>query len=112
MAESKVPLFTTLRREDWSGYLTRLTLHFCYKKVEDEAMKHAAFVSNMNDQFFKLTDRVMVQSLSKTVAECTYTEITDQLSKYFKPMENINTCKNIFFHREKKSTETVDQYAD
>ncbi len=112
MAESKVPTFTSLKREDWSGYLTRLNLHFKYRKVEDDALKHAAFVSNMGDIFYKLADRIMVQNLSKTVAECTYGEITELLTKYFKPTENVNTCKNLFFHREKKSTETVDEYAD
>src|SRR6266404_7676369 len=112
MAETRCPQFTSLKREDWEGYLIRLNLHFLCKKVKEDDMKMAAFVSNMGDQFYKLAERVMTQTLSKTISECTYTEITEQLTKYFKPTENVNTCKNIFFHREKKSTETVDQYAD
>src|SRR6266404_5574432 len=112
MAETRCPQFTSLKREDWEGYLIRLNLHFLCKKVKEDDMKMAAFVSNMGDQFYKLAERVMTQALSKKVSECTYAELTKELSKYFKPTENVNTCKNLFFHREKKSTETVDQYAD
>src|SRR6266404_3685004 len=112
MAESRCPQFKSLKREDWEGYLIRLNLHFKCLKVKEDDMKMAAFVSNMGDQFYKLAERVMTQALSKKVGDCTYAELTKELTKYFKPTENVNTCKNLFFHREKKSTATVDQYAD
>ena len=112
MAEARCPLFTSLKREDWSGYLIRLNLHFRCKKVEDAELKHAAFVSNMGDQLYKVAERVMQQSLSKSLVDCSYEQITEQLTKHFKPMDNVNSCKNLFFHREKKSTEGVEEYAE
>ncbi len=107
-----MPTFTSLKREEWDGYRDRLELFFTFRAIKEAKLQHAAFVSSMSPEFYKLAERVVLQQVSKKVKDCSLDELLNALTKHFKPTENINSLKNLFFHRERKDHETVEQYAD
>lgn len=107
--QPKELVFSGNTTRNWEFFKQKFQIYLQASKMEDEndTYKAALLLNTIGDEALKIYNNLVFESETD---KNSYKKIVEKLDEYFIPTKNITYERHVFFLREMKETETIDEY--